>query len=86
MAKRKFKIEGTWHTWIDYEKFHDLVASNKPFSSMDYIAPTPDWAIYGDDRQGFDPAETRHYRKNRKIVKPDNNNTTEGSPTEVLDR
>jgi wyosine [tRNA(Phe)-imidazoG37] synthetase (radical SAM superfamily) len=21
----KFKIEGAWHTWIDYEKFHDLV-------------------------------------------------------------
>lgn len=23
----KFKVNGKWHTWIDYEKFHDLVSS-----------------------------------------------------------
>lgn len=23
----KFKINGQWHTWIDYDKFHDLVGS-----------------------------------------------------------
>lgn len=22
----KFKVDGKWHTWIDYEKFHDLVS------------------------------------------------------------
>lgn len=22
----KFKVNGKWHTWIDYEKFHDLVS------------------------------------------------------------
>lgn len=27
----KFKIDGQWHTWIDYEKFHDLVGI------LDYI-------------------------------------------------
>lgn len=21
----KFKVDGQWHTWIDYEKFHNLV-------------------------------------------------------------
>lgn len=21
----KFKVDGQWHTWIDYDKFHDLV-------------------------------------------------------------
>lgn len=21
----KFKIKGEWHTWIDYERFHELV-------------------------------------------------------------
>lgn len=26
LAKTKdFKIDGQWYTWIDYEKFHDLV-------------------------------------------------------------
>lgn len=22
---KKFKIDGQWYTWIDYEKFHELV-------------------------------------------------------------
>lgn len=23
----KFKVDGQWHTWIDYDKFHDLVCN-----------------------------------------------------------
>ncbi|KAL6995679.1 S-adenosyl-L-methionine-dependent tRNA 4-demethylwyosine synthase [Sarracenia purpurea var. burkii] len=60
----KFKINGQWFTWIDYEKFHDLVASGKPFDSKDYIAATPSWAVYGAEEGGFDPGQSR-YRKER---------------------
>lgn len=60
----KFKINGQWFTWIDYEKFHDLVASCKPFNSKDYMAATPSWAVYGADEGGFDPAQSR-YKKER---------------------
>lgn len=60
----KFKINGQWHTWIDYEKFHDLVASGQPFSSGDYMAATPSWAVYGAEEGGFDPDQTR-YKKER---------------------
>ncbi|TQD88805.1 hypothetical protein C1H46_025694 [Malus baccata] len=60
----KFKINGQWFTWIDYEKFHDLVASGKPFDSKDYMAPTPSWAVYGADEGGFDPYQSR-YKKER---------------------
>ncbi|KAK9165539.1 hypothetical protein Scep_000730 [Stephania cephalantha] len=60
----KFKIDGQWFTWIDYEKFHDLVASGNPFSSKDYASPTPTWAVYGADEGGFDPKQSR-YRKER---------------------
>ncbi|KAK9164139.1 hypothetical protein Syun_005041 [Stephania yunnanensis] len=60
----KFKIDGEWFTWIDYEKFHDLVASGNPFSSKDYASPTPTWAVYGADEGGFDPKQSR-YRKER---------------------
>ena len=46
VAKTKFKVDGVWHTWINYPRFHELVAAYKrdgtPFSSMDYIAPTPE--------------------------------------------
>lgn len=24
LAKKCYKIEGIWHTWIDFEKFHDV--------------------------------------------------------------
>ncbi|KAA0065238.1 S-adenosyl-L-methionine-dependent tRNA 4-demethylwyosine synthase [Cucumis melo var. makuwa] len=60
----KFRVDGQWFTWIDYEKFHDLVASGKPFDSKDYMAPTPSWAVYGSDEGGFDPDQSR-YRKER---------------------
>ncbi|XP_038884961.1 S-adenosyl-L-methionine-dependent tRNA 4-demethylwyosine synthase [Benincasa hispida] len=60
----KFRVDGQWFTWIDYEKFHDLVASGKPFDSKDYMAPTPSWAVYGSDEGGFDPNQSR-YRKER---------------------
>ncbi|XP_074280027.1 S-adenosyl-L-methionine-dependent tRNA 4-demethylwyosine synthase [Silene latifolia] len=60
----KFKIDGQWFTWIDYEKFHDLVASGKPFNSSDYMTATPSWAVYGAAEGGFDPDQLR-YRKER---------------------
>ncbi|KAI9495231.1 hypothetical protein BDB00DRAFT_760609 [Zychaea mexicana] len=73
IAQKDFKINGEWHTHIDYPKFFELVRSGKPFTSMDYVAKTPDWAVFGSDAGGFDPEETRFYRKNRKVV--DANNT-----------
>ncbi|XP_057531708.1 S-adenosyl-L-methionine-dependent tRNA 4-demethylwyosine synthase [Amaranthus tricolor] len=60
----KFKIDGQWFTWIDYEKFQDLVASGEPFKSIDYMAPTPSWAVYGAAEGGFDPQQAR-FRKER---------------------
>ncbi|CAM6112611.1 unnamed protein product [Calypogeia fissa] len=61
----KFKIQGVWHTWIDYEKFHDLIASGEPFGSEDYMAPTPSWAVYGAAEGGFDPNEVRVKKERR---------------------
>ncbi|EGD80434.1 TYW1B protein [Salpingoeca rosetta] len=63
---KKFFINGRWHTWIDYDKFLELAASNKPFSALDYVAPTPEWAIVGHPQRGFDPAEVRH-RRNKPV-------------------
>ena len=41
LAKRTFKRDGVWHTWIDFEKYHELVMSSKPFTALDYVLPTP---------------------------------------------
>ncbi|XWS14576.1 hypothetical protein CRYUN_Cryun35bG0021800 [Craigia yunnanensis] len=49
----KFKVNDQWYTWIDYEKFHDLVASGRPFDSGDYMALTPSWAVYGAEEGSF---------------------------------
>ncbi|KAI8615631.1 hypothetical protein BC830DRAFT_1256169 [Chytriomyces sp. MP71] len=66
ISHKKYKINGVWHTWIDYPKFHHLVRSGQHFSAMDYLAPTPQWAVFGDDRKGFDPDMTRHYKNKAK--------------------
>jgi tRNA wybutosine-synthesizing protein 1 len=59
LAHKKFCVKGQWHTWIDYDRFHELVESGKPFTSLDYMAPTPAWAVPGAAEEGFDPADTR---------------------------
>merc|ERR1712221_50264 len=55
-------------TWIDYDRFHRCVEeyheSGKPFTALDYVAPTPFWATYGAKEQGFDPNEKRWFRWN----------------------
>jgi tRNA wybutosine-synthesizing protein 1 len=67
LSHTKFKINNEWYTFIDYERFHDLyneyLRSGAQFTSMDYIAKTPSWALFGAQEGGFDPADTRHYRK-----------------------
>ncbi|CAG0921943.1 unnamed protein product [Notodromas monacha] len=74
VAHKKFFRDGKWMTWIDYEKFHELMRSfyesdgKLAFSSEDYMAPTPDWAVFGATEQGFDPAETRTNRKKRETA------------------
>ena len=49
---------GAWWTWIDYDKFHDLVRryeetdGAETFTATDYMAPTPHWAVFGAPEQG----------------------------------
>lgn len=68
----QFNINGEWWTWIDYPRFHELVQAyqesggKKTFSAEDYMAKTPHWAVFGAQEQGFDPEETRFFRKNPK--------------------
>lgn len=34
---QKFKVNGKWFTWIDYEKFHDLVRSSSVFVLLEFL-------------------------------------------------
>ena len=57
----------TWNTWIDYDKFHALERefskNGTPFDVKSYAVPAPDWALFGAEEDGFDPVDTRVYKK-----------------------
>lgn len=57
--KDRFLKSSEWHTHIDYEKFHDLVASGEAFTAADYTAKTPAWAVSGAPEAGFSPLQMR---------------------------
>jgi tRNA wybutosine-synthesizing protein 1 len=60
IALDKFFFDQHWHTWINYEKFYELVESGRTdFTSLDYVAVTPTWATYKSKEKGFDPEQTR---------------------------
>ena len=41
IAKKKFKKNGKWFTWIDFPRYDKLVNSGKDFSTEDYMKETP---------------------------------------------
>ena len=47
LAKKKYKKEGKWHTWIDFEKFNTLINSGKDFSTEEFLAETPETGLSG---------------------------------------
>lgn len=76
IANKKFKINGRWHTWIDYDKYFELIklhtggkinGSQYEFDSLDYVMETPSWAIFGSEEGGFDPEHMRWVRKDHKL-------------------
>ncbi|KAE8448577.1 hypothetical protein EG329_009002 [Mollisiaceae sp. DMI_Dod_QoI] len=69
IASERFKVEGKWHTRIDYEKFFQCLESGQDFTPEDYMGPeTPEWATWGNG--GFDPRDERVDRKGRKKIMP----------------
>ncbi|CCE65062.1 hypothetical protein TPHA_0J02420 [Tetrapisispora phaffii CBS 4417] len=64
IANTKFKINNEWHTHIDFEKFFTLLKSGEEFTHLDYMAKTPEWALFGNG--GFAPGNTRIHRKGKK--------------------
>jgi len=63
LASKRFCINNTWNTIIDYEKFFTLLDSGVDFGPEDYCAETPEWALWGNG--GFDPSDQRVDRKGR---------------------
>ena len=74
IAHERFRVDGVWHTWIDYPKFQKLYGEymesggKKKFTAEDYHAATPTWALYGSVERGFNPGMTR-FKRNAKSKK-----------------
>lgn len=67
----QFRVDGEWRTWIDYDRFQELVreheqsGGSKTFTAAEYMARTPPWALFGARERGFDPLDVRFQRKNK---------------------
>ncbi|KAA1079822.1 hypothetical protein PGT21_025299 [Puccinia graminis f. sp. tritici] len=63
-AHQKYYFDDQWHTWIDYDKFFELVESGqKEFEGLDYCDVTPEFALFGSPQAGFSPEDQRWFRK-----------------------
>lgn len=69
LASERFRVDGKWHTHIDYQKFFELLEErgvDGDWTPEDYMGPpTPEWALWGNG--GFDPRDDRVDRKGKKI-------------------
>ncbi|KAK3938784.1 hypothetical protein QBC46DRAFT_317035 [Diplogelasinospora grovesii] len=69
IASERFRVDGKWHTLIDYDKFFQLLEAKGPdgdFTPEEYMGPeTPEWATWG--KGGFDPRDQRVDRKGRPV-------------------
>jgi len=70
IGRKDMKVDGVWHTWINYPRFYELLAKGEPFDALDYSAPTPSWAVFGAPEKGFNPEQKRVIR-NRKNARRD---------------
>lgn len=48
-----------------------FLSAGQPFSSEDYMRPTPEWARFGAPEGGFDPHQTRVRKVRRHPGKDD---------------
>lgn len=66
IARTTLRQGDTWYTHIDYPRFFQLLESGEPFTPLDYIAETPEWAYFGNG--GFNPEDVR-VKRNKKADK-----------------
>lgn len=59
LAKKKWKIDGVWNTWIDFKKFDDLIKSGEELSYEKYCRETPEIGLSGKGTLDSMPAERR---------------------------
>lgn len=73
LASDRFKVDGRWHTRINYDRFFELLEKEKTegisFRPEDYMRETEEWALWGNG--GFDPNDQRVRKVRNKKLKND---------------
>ena len=46
-ARKEFKKDSRWYTWIDFDKWHELINSGKDFDKYDFLKETPTVGMSG---------------------------------------
>jgi tRNA wybutosine-synthesizing protein 1 len=46
-ARKEFKKNETWNTWIDFKKWHELINTGKEFNKYDFLKETPKVGLSG---------------------------------------
>ena len=63
LAKKKYKVDGVWKTWIDFPAFHQrynaYLEIGKEFTSDDYMMKTPQVGLSGKGTLQAMPEEKR---------------------------
>ncbi|KAL4757133.1 flavodoxin and radical SAM domain protein [Aspergillus foveolatus] len=71
IASSRFRINGKWHSRIDYPRFFELLEKEKAdgtsFRPEDYMKETEEWALWGNG--GFDPNDERVFKKGKAAKK-----------------
>jgi len=67
LAKKKFKKNNKWYTWIDFKSFHKLALSGKDFSTNDYLLPTPQTGLSGKGTKDLIKERKKQREKQQKL-------------------
>jgi tRNA wybutosine-synthesizing protein 1 len=71
IASSRFRVNGKWHSRIDYPRFFELLEKEKAdgtsFRPEDYMKETEEWALWGNG--GFDPNDERVFKKGKAAKK-----------------
>ena len=73
-AKKKFKKEDTWYTWINFPKFHELyhkyLETGQEFTVDDYLVRTPQTGLSGKGTADhFEENKAKHLLRKAKTAK-----------------
>ncbi|MGV8141565.1 MAG: 4-demethylwyosine synthase TYW1 [Candidatus Woesearchaeota archaeon] len=69
-ARKEFKKNGKWYTWIDFEKWNKLINSGRDFDKFDFLKETPQTGMSGRQIQKEVEAKQEYKKKTGKKNKP----------------